>query len=53
MNVCSVGEMILTRGNPNTRAKPVPVLLCPPQIPHELASDRTLASTLGGQRQTA
>jgi len=30
-----------------------PVLLCPPQIPHELAWDRTIASFVRGQRLTA
>jgi hypothetical protein len=33
--------------------KPVPVPLCPPQIPHRLTRDQTLASALGGQRLTA
>jgi hypothetical protein len=31
----AVGGMI-GRGNRSTRRKPVPVLLCPPQIPHDL-----------------
>jgi hypothetical protein len=33
--------------------KPVPVPLCPPQIPHGLTRDRTLASAVGGRRLTA
>jgi hypothetical protein len=33
--------------------KPVPVPLCPPQIPHGLTRDRTRASAMGGQRLTA
>jgi hypothetical protein len=33
--------------------KPVPVPLCPPQIPHGLARDRTRASAVGGRRLTA
>jgi hypothetical protein len=33
--------------------KPVPVPLCPPQIPHGLTWDRTLASAVGGRRLTA
>jgi hypothetical protein len=35
-----------------TRRKPVPVLLCPPQIPHELARARTWASAERSRRQT-
>ena len=33
--------------------KPVPVPLYPPQIPHELARDRTRASAVGGRRLIA
>jgi hypothetical protein len=33
--------------------KPVPVPLCPPQIPHELTRYRTRACALGGRRLTA
>jgi hypothetical protein len=33
--------------------KPVPVPLCPPQIPHGLTRDRTLASAVRGRRLTA
>jgi hypothetical protein len=33
--------------------KPVPVPLCPPQIPHALTSGRTRASAVGGRRLTA
>jgi hypothetical protein len=33
--------------------KPVPVPLCPPQIPHKLTWDRTRASAVRGQRLTA
>jgi hypothetical protein len=33
--------------------KPVPVPLCPPQIPHGLTRDRTWASGMGGRRLTA
>jgi hypothetical protein len=33
--------------------KPVPVPLCPPQIPHGLARDRTRASAVEGLRLTA
>jgi hypothetical protein len=33
--------------------KPVPVPLCPPEIPHGLNRDRTRASAVGGRRLTA
>jgi hypothetical protein len=33
--------------------KPIPVPLCPPQIPHGLNRDRTRASAVGGRRLTA
>jgi hypothetical protein len=33
--------------------KPVPVPLCPPQIPHRLNRDRTRPSAVGGRRLTA
>jgi hypothetical protein len=33
--------------------KPVPVILCPPQIPRGLTLDRTRASAVGGRRLTA
>jgi hypothetical protein len=33
--------------------KPVPVPLCPPQIPHRLTRDRTRAFAVGGRRLTA
>jgi hypothetical protein len=33
--------------------KPVPVPLCPPQIPRGLTLDRTRASAVGGRRLTA
>jgi hypothetical protein len=33
--------------------KPVPVPLCPPQIPHGLTRDRTRASAVEGRRLTA
>jgi hypothetical protein len=40
--------MILTRVNRRTRRKPVPVPLCPSQIPHGMARVRTLC--LSGER---
>jgi hypothetical protein len=33
--------------------KPIPVPLCPPQIPHGLTRDRTRTSAVGGRRLTA
>jgi hypothetical protein len=46
--------MKLTGGNRSTRGKkPVPVPLCPPQIPHGLTRDRTRASEVGGRRLTS
>jgi hypothetical protein len=32
-----IGGILIGRGNRNTRRKPAPVPLCPPQIPHALA----------------
>jgi hypothetical protein len=31
-----IGRMMIGKGNRNTRRKPTPVPLCPPQIPHAL-----------------
>jgi hypothetical protein len=45
--------MRIDRGNRSTRRKPAPVPLCPPQIPHDLAWDRTRAVAVGSQRLTA
>jgi hypothetical protein len=44
--------MKLTREDRNTRGKPVPGPLCPPQIPRGLTGDRTQSSVLGGWRIT-
>jgi hypothetical protein len=42
------------RGKPKySGEKPVPVPLCPPQIPHGLTRDRTQASAVRGRRLTA
>jgi hypothetical protein len=46
-----IGGMI-SRGNQNTRRKPAPLLLCPPQTPHA-ARTRTRAAAVGSQRLTA
>jgi hypothetical protein len=35
-----------SRGIQSTLKKPAPVPLCPPQIPHDLAWDRTRAAAL-------
>jgi hypothetical protein len=37
--------MMIGRGNPNTRRKPAPVPLCPPQTPHA-ARKRTRAAAV-------
>jgi hypothetical protein len=49
----AVGEMRIGRGNRSTQRKPAPVLICPPQIPHDLTWDRTRAAAVGSQRLTA
>jgi hypothetical protein len=51
---CDDGEIggMIGRGNRNTRRKPAPVPLCPPQTPHA-APTRTQAAAVGGQRLTA
>ena len=42
------------RGKPKySGGKPVPVSLCPPQIPHGLTRDRTRVSAVTGRRLTA
>jgi hypothetical protein len=46
-----IGGMI-GRGNRNTRRKPAPVPLCPPQTPHAVRT-RTRAAEVGSQRLTA
>jgi hypothetical protein len=46
-----IGGMI-GRGNRNTRRKPAPVPLCPPQTPHA-ARTRTRAAVVGSPRLTA
>jgi hypothetical protein len=49
----AVGAMRMGRGNRSTRRKPAPVPLWPPQIPHDLTSDRTRAAAVGSQQLTA
>jgi hypothetical protein len=46
------GGMILTGENEELGEKPVPVPLCPPQIPHGLARERTRASAVTDRRLT-
>jgi hypothetical protein len=53
MSVETVGGMRIGRGNWSTRRKPVPVSLCPPQIPDDLHWDRTRAAAVGSRRLTA
>jgi hypothetical protein len=43
----ATGEMRTGGGNRSTRRKPVPVPLCPPQIPQDLTWDRTRAAAVG------
>jgi hypothetical protein len=47
-----VGGMI-GRGNRSTRRKPVPVPLCPPQMPHDLTRARTRSAAEWSLRLTA
>jgi hypothetical protein len=46
-----IGGMMIGKGNRNTRRKPAPVPLCPPQILHA-AQTRTRAAAVGNQRLT-
>jgi hypothetical protein len=47
-----VGGMRVGRGNRSKRRKPASVSLRPPQIPHDLTWDRTLAAAVGSRRLT-
>jgi hypothetical protein len=49
----AVGGLRIGRGNRSTQRKPAPMPLCPPQIPHDLSWDRTLAAAVGSQRLAA
>jgi hypothetical protein len=49
----AISEMRICNGNRTTRRKPAPVLLCPPQISHDLSWVGTRASAVGRQRLTA
>jgi hypothetical protein len=48
----AIGGMRIGMGSRSTRRKPVPVPLCPPQIPHDLTRARTRASAVGSRRLT-
>jgi hypothetical protein len=48
----AVGGMKIGRGNWSARRKPVPVLLFPPQIPHDLTGARTRAAVVGSRLQS-
>jgi hypothetical protein len=49
----AIGGMRISRGNRSIRKKPVPVPLCPPQIPYDLTRVRTRDSAVGSRRLTA
>jgi hypothetical protein len=48
----AVGGMIGS-GNRSTLKKPAPVLLYPPQIPHDLTQARTQIAAVGSRRLSA
>jgi hypothetical protein len=52
-NECGAVGGMDDRENRNSRTKPVPVQLCPPQTPHVLIWDGTRATSVGGRRITA
>jgi hypothetical protein len=47
------GGMKIGRGNRNTRRKPAPAPLCPPQVPLDQTRARTRAAPVGSLRLTA
>jgi hypothetical protein len=49
----AVGGMRIGRGNRDTRRKPAPVLLCPPQIPRDQTRAQTPAAAVESQRLAA
>jgi hypothetical protein len=49
----AMGGMMLTGKTEELGENPVPVQLCPPQIPEVLTWARTQASVMRGQRLTA
>jgi hypothetical protein len=49
----AIGGIMLERENPSTRRKPIPVPLCPPQIPHDLTRTLTRVAAVGSRRLTS
>jgi hypothetical protein len=49
----AIGGMRIVKGNRSTWRKPVPMPLCPPQIPYDLTRGRTRTAAVGGRRLTA
>jgi hypothetical protein len=49
----AIDGMRIGKGNRSTLRKPAPMLLCPPQIPHDLTWARTRAAAVGSRRLTA
>jgi hypothetical protein len=49
----AVGGIIIGTRNRTTPKKPAPMLLCPPQIIHDLTWDRTRAAAVGSRRLIA
>jgi hypothetical protein len=49
----AIGGMKIGRGNRSTRRKPVPMPLCPLQIPHAQIRARTWVAAVGSRRLTA
>jgi hypothetical protein len=49
----AVGGIRFGRGSRRTQRKPTLMSLCPPQIPHDVTLDRTLAAIMGSRRLTA
>jgi hypothetical protein len=49
----TIAGMKIGRGKRSTPRKPAPVLLCPPQIPHDLTWAQIWAAAMGSQQLTA
>jgi hypothetical protein len=49
----AVSEIRIGRGNRNTRRKPFPETICPPQISHDLTWVRTRAAAVGSRLLTS
>jgi hypothetical protein len=49
----AIGGMKIGRGSRSTRIKPVPVSLCPPQIPHDLTRFRIRTAEVEASYGTA